>query len=300
MLLTPIHLRLAANSGQINSVPLSLTTTSTSTAGSTTSTTTPITTTSTSTSAPTTTSTSTLDPNSLLIVLSEPSYYLLIHYPETFNQVEALPTKPIRVNFPTHSLIKGDLRLELAPSIGYGINSCYKIEYFSWVKPITPAGIVSTNTRATSKKLREEYWWVPAIDGTRLLNYDQAANFQPRFNQQNSSVLSLTRSVGNLDYLPLDLSIVSYVSLKGALDYSNAGVRLVNNFFNQPAIPLIGLDWSGAATKPNADTTYVLEYAKPLMHAQLLFRNHNNPDVLPSASPPFNSFSPSGYPGYLA
>lgn len=86
--------------------------------------------------------------------LLAPRYYVLIYSPA--NNFQA--TKKINIEKAPHSLAKNILRTSLAPSIGYGINSCYKIEYWSW-RPL-----LNSNSIITKTKVNTEYWYVPSLD----------------------------------------------------------------------------------------------------------------------------------------
>ena len=98
------------------------------------------------------------------IKLLAPRYYVLIHSPA--NKFQA--TKKINIEKAPHSINKNQLRVELEPSIGYGINACYRVEYWEWVPVLN-----SPSSIPTTKKVHEEYWYVPSIDsyGFYIPNY---------------------------------------------------------------------------------------------------------------------------------
>ena len=90
-----------------------------------------------------------------------PRYYILIKSPADQN----LSTIKIPIHKSSFSQLKNKIRVLLNPSLSYGINSSYKVEYWEWVPnigyPEPPA----------NKKIREEYWYVPTLDN----------NFVPQF-----------------------------------------------------------------------------------------------------------------------
>lgn len=92
-----------------------------------------------------------------------PRYYVLIHSPA--NRYSA--TKKINIEKAPHSINRNQLRVELQPSIGYGLNACYKVDYWKW-QPLLNLTADITNT-----KIHTEYWYVPNIDylGFYVSNY---------------------------------------------------------------------------------------------------------------------------------
>lgn len=100
------------------------------------------------------------------ILLSEPIYYLLIYPPLNQDSRAGLtPISPIKLNIPKEPNYKNKIRLELFPSIGYGINSCYRVEYWQYQKPLVPETLkTKSNTDLIKKYITHEYWHVPLLD----------------------------------------------------------------------------------------------------------------------------------------
>ena len=92
-----------------------------------------------------------------------PRYYVLIYSPA--NQYQA--TKKINIEKAPHSLNRNQLRVSLQPSIGYGLNACYRVQYWKWHPLLNSTGTISKT------KIHEEHWYVPYInqDGYYNPNY---------------------------------------------------------------------------------------------------------------------------------
>lgn len=83
-----------------------------------------------------------------------PRYYVLIHRPNTLPG----PTIKIDIHKSPASLLNNKIRVALPPSVGYGINASYRVEYWEW----TP--LINIDAQITKKLIRTEYWYVPSID----------------------------------------------------------------------------------------------------------------------------------------
>lgn len=227
-------------------------------------------------------------------VISSPQYYLLIYYPKTNNLIGSLPTQPIKINLPVHPAIRNKVRLLLMPSVGYGMNSCYKVEYWQWTKPYLPTLMQQTTPSKISKvKLKEEYWLVPAIDGTRLLNYRQFINFQPKFDSKNTNTISLVRGAATDSLLSnLDVVVINSITQNNV---TFSGYTIVDDSLvwkepvpldptapvpTTPAAPTVAIDWSAATTQPLAGSTYQVTYPKPATPIDLLYRDEKVGDLL--------------------
>ena len=87
-----------------------------------------------------------------------PRYYVLIYPPA--NNFQA--TKKIDIQKAPHSLGANTLRVSLAPSEGYGINACYRIEYWKWYP------MLNSTAEITKTLVHTEHWFVPTITTTGL------------------------------------------------------------------------------------------------------------------------------------
>lgn len=90
-----------------------------------------------------------------------PRYYILIKSPKDQN----LATIKIPIHKSSFSQLKNKIRVLLNPSLSYGINSSYKVEYWEWIPNI------GFPEQPANKKIKEEYWYVPTLDN----------NFVPQF-----------------------------------------------------------------------------------------------------------------------
>lgn len=99
-------------------------------------------------------------------------YYLRIHPPKRGQEGSVLPT---RWDIPMAGVTAGVARVLLLPSIGYGINASYRVEYVAW-RPILNGVMVGTRprVRVPERVVKEEYWKVPhdrqKLMGMRMLH----------------------------------------------------------------------------------------------------------------------------------
>lgn len=91
-------------------------------------------------------------------------YYLRVHLPHR-GIPGAVP--PQRWDVPMAGITAGIARLLLPPSVGYGANASYRVEYVAW-RPVinaTPIKVANGGTRARvrvpERVVREEYWHIP-------------------------------------------------------------------------------------------------------------------------------------------
>lgn len=109
------------------------------------------------------------DITNTLPYLLAPRYYLIIHHP---------PNNPgPHIHIPLHkspnSLLNNKLRILLSPSVGWGINASYKVDYWEWVPNINLPALPS------KRKLYTEYWYIPTLDS----HYTPHFPFDLRLNQ---------------------------------------------------------------------------------------------------------------------
>lgn len=93
--------------------------------------------------------------------LLAPRYYLLIKSPLDQN----LPTLKINIHKSVSSLLKNQARVLLNPSINYGLNSCYTVEYWQWVPNL------NLSTEISKRKIKSEKWLVPLLDINYIPQY---------------------------------------------------------------------------------------------------------------------------------
>lgn len=131
-----------------------------------------------------------------------PRYYIKIFRPPTTNTTGSLSSEGQIYPIQRSGVLANKLQLQLRPSIGYGINSCYRVEYWQWEKILLPrgyslTGVVGKNKLSKDKPqykhkmIRQEYWYIPNADGSLNSNYNNRATAYPfhniSFNRRQSS-----------------------------------------------------------------------------------------------------------------
>lgn len=96
-------------------------------------------------------------------------YYLRIHPPDR-GQAGTIP--PMRWDIPMAGISAGIARVLLLPSVGYGINATYRVEYVAW-RPILNGVMVKgrARVRVPERVVKEEHWKVP--QGKRVMRLTQ-------------------------------------------------------------------------------------------------------------------------------
>lgn len=214
-----------------------------------------------------------------------PRYYLLIKSPKDQN----LPTIKINIHKSNSSLLKNKARVLLEPSLNYGINSCYKVEYWEWIPNLNLTADIS------KKKLFTQYWFVPLLDNnyvpyySYVTAYNNNSNIYPYFNYPKliSEKIEVGRTiVGNIveDYIveskynhifcfPID-SIILFkeVVITDIIGHNqeskswNFNKRLAHSILTRN---IEGLD--GSLT--NGTTTTTVSYIAPFNSSELLIED---------------------------
>lgn len=86
--------------------------------------------------------------------LLAPRYYLTIERPRN----QPGPAIHIPLHKSPTSLLNNKIRVALKPSVGWGVNACYKVDYWEWIPNVNLPAI------PTKRKLMTEYWYVPTLD----------------------------------------------------------------------------------------------------------------------------------------
>ena len=90
-----------------------------------------------------------------------PRYYLKIYSPKDQN----LSTIKIPIHKSPASHLKNKARILLSPSLSYGINSSYKVEYIEWIPLLEYTADIS------KKIVKTEYWYIPTLDENYVPQY---------------------------------------------------------------------------------------------------------------------------------
>lgn len=101
-----------------------------------------------------------------------PRYYILIKSPKDQN----FPTIKINIHKRSTSLLKNKARVLLEPSLAYGINSCYTVEYWEWIPNLNLIANIS------KKKLFTQYWLVPLLNNNYTPYYPYTTFFSNNSN----------------------------------------------------------------------------------------------------------------------
>lgn len=90
-------------------------------------------------------------------------YYLRV-YPPQRGQVGTI--LPMRFDIPMAGITAGVARVLLLPSVGYGVNASYRVEYVAW-RPVLHRLMVGNKPRirVPERVVKEEYWKVPHHSG---------------------------------------------------------------------------------------------------------------------------------------
>lgn len=224
-----------------------------------------------------------------------PRYYLVIHRPVNNNQTGYIYPDTYKIPIPKYGLLKNTLQLSLPPSIGYGVTSCYRIEYWQWDKILYPpgysmSGIPRRNRYAKHLPndkhtlLKEEYWYIPNKDGS--LNIEDSYYWRPvyrnvisRLRQRlTTKTIPMIRSFNplypDMDVLPpsIGLEVIDITSIKSDMSLVAPAIEMVNHerlLSGDIVTTHIGLSWGPYG--PPLDTKYDLIYTKPLTLEDIIF-----------------------------
>ena len=209
--------------------------------------------------------------------LSPIEYQVKITFPANNIHITGIRQHELTFNIPTHSSLQNKVRIQLPPSIGYGINSCYKVKYFEWQRPYQ-AGIMPHLSKVQKKKVYEEYWRVPTSDKFYLLSYNDYQYYKANFKTES---ITLTRDTGTADSLLTNLDVIDIKSIvQGSTQYTNWKLidnslywrpyfePLVNPVEDPSTEPTVAIEWLDG-DKPIGD--YQVNYIKPLTLEDILF-----------------------------
>lgn len=166
-----------------------------------------------------------------------PRYYLKIYSPKDQN----LSTIKIPIHKSPASHLKNKARILLSPSLSYGINSSYKVEYWEWVPNIG-------YTQPPSKTLiKTEYWNIPTLDNNyrvhlpfhlHLNEYQfYINNYNYNVNRLISEQIVVLRSVDNINNKVFDIidptkSFIFAFDLKNIISFEET-IETENLIFNE-------------------------------------------------------------------
>ena len=217
-------------------------------------------------------------------IISSTNYFIKIYFPENFTQFNGLKKDQLQFNIPLDPKLNNQMRLGLVPSIGYGVNSCYKVEYWEWSRPFYPGQFKRTDTRIIKKQVYEEYWRIPNFNKKYFYDYLSWKKYIPRYDCPPK--LTLIKSDSNLDSLIDHLEIINIISIKqDKQKFTN--FRLVDDSLYwvppfealpNPMLPAtyqapestVAIEWLGGVT-PEIGTEYEVTYIKPLSLEDIVY-----------------------------
>lgn len=210
-------------------------------------------------------------------------YTIKIFPPVINNQLGIAPFSFSEIRIPKVEPYKNKLRLQLQPSIGYGKNACYRVEYWKHTPVYLPQG---KKGRPSKEKCRVEYWRVPSADRSYILNYEMWQSSKLRFNSSNIEVVSFTKDAETSSQtLENNLDIISIIQI------TNLGIPFTDFTFTDTSLidyenPLVSLDWG--VTAVNGE--YQVQYIKPIQHSDLIYQDLSTA-VLPANTLPVNNLT---------
>jgi hypothetical protein len=223
-----------------------------------------------------------------------PRYYVEIHPPRN----QPGPTIRVDIHKSPSSLLRNKLRTALEPSIGYGINACYKVKYWEWIPNVNLPSIPS------KKLVRTEHWYVPTISYDLYPHYPfytgpgfSSNVFVDHIYGRNyvygprptlvSSKVNVLRTVNgdNVEDLITDVNGIYMFAVvdSGLVSYSDTVVReqflfndetLTWNFSDSLVSSLLVRKSSMVdGSLANGNTVTTINYIKPFHPNQLLFKD---------------------------
>lgn len=181
-----------------------------------------------------------------------PAYYTLtIQPPHNPNQTGLLSTiYPIRIP------ASQEVRLQLSPTVGFGVNSAYEVTYTMYRDITSP---LADYYPPQKKVIRTEHWRVPNLLGRFYANY---AEIEDEVEQLDSAVesLSLVRGEETIDIL------------EGEQRKAFAIQRIEQDgvVFEDYQITSEGIEWT-SEVQPAEGSDYTVRYFKPFEMKEILY-----------------------------
>jgi hypothetical protein len=251
-----------------------------------------------------------------------PRYYLKIFSPSTYNSNSSISSRSLIHHIPRSGILAGTLQLLLRPSVGYGINSCYRVEYWEWEKFLLPRGYSlsghPTKNRLAKDKpqyphrfIKEEHWYIPSADGSININYDSFYSNQghlphaysypyllPKRKGGGLSSFTIMRADSNFIHEGVDyfkpphhlevFDVVSITSLEDGNEWQDFSVTKIasnsplKSLTGEEVTQAVGIGWGTAAPRPSS--YYELTYVKPFLLEDLIFIEERASTLHPTRS----------------
>lgn len=192
-------------------------------------------------------------------------YYLVIKPPTEIRNDSGYIPKPFTYYIPWEGIYKNQVRVALAPTIGWGESSCYTVEYWEWTPHILPK--MYKKSPLKQKLLKTEKWLVPHPTGKYMMSYNY---LQSTFKPQSISLVSTGAPLSIAAY-PDVLVTTSVNTISNT--YSISPVIATNTSLIQRAVNYKKTTDVLITTDVPNNTTFILDYVKPIDIKQVLFKN---------------------------
>lgn len=192
-------------------------------------------------------------------------YYLVIKPPQDIRNDTGYLPKPFTYYIPWEGIYKNQVRLALPPTIGWGEGSCYEVEYWEWRPQILPK--IYTASPLKHKLLKTEHWLVPHPLGKYLVNYNYL------YNKFKTESISLTSTGNPISIAAYPDVLVTTTINTDVTNYSITSVIAANTSLTQRAVNYKKTTDILLTTSIPSNTTFILNYIKPVDIRQILFKN---------------------------
>jgi hypothetical protein len=196
-------------------------------------------------------------------------YYLIIKPPSEIRNDTSYISKSFTYHIPWEGIYKNQVRVALPPTIGWGEGSCYEVEYWEWRPHILPK--IYKIPPLKHKLLKTEHWLVPHPTGKYMMNYNY---LQSKFKPQSISLVSTGSPLSIAAYndvlvtTTINTDITNY-TIASVIGSNTSLIQRAVNYKNTTDVLLTN-------TIP-ANTTFTLNYVKPVDIKQVLFKNSEFP-----------------------
>lgn len=212
-------------------------------------------------------------------VISNPNYYIEIYIPPNHDHQNLNKRAAYRFNIPSDPSLNYKMRLGLPPSIGYGVNACYRVEFWEWRKPFIE-GEPYGNNRPIKHKIGEQYWRIPTIDAFYLLSERDYYIYKPRYKYTSNVTFTQTgptiNLINNLDIIAIHqvsdtfVPYTNYTIYDDSLFFQPYFTPLVPDGLIHPTNPTVQLVW-GVGTIPAIGDSVIIQYANPFSLEDIIY-----------------------------
>jgi len=196
-------------------------------------------------------------------------YYLVIKPPSEIKNDSGYISKPFTYYIPWEGIYKNQIRIALPPTIGWGEGSCYEVEYWEWRPQILPR--IYRKHPIKHKLLKTEHWLVPHPVGRYMMNYNY---LESKFKPQSISLVSTGAPLSIAAYP--DVLVTTTINTDDT-NYTITPVVATNTSLIQRAVNYKKTTDVLLTNTVPTNTTFTLNYVKPVDIKQVLFKNSEFP-----------------------